>query len=431
MTGPKKTPEPKGIPSLRAFVDSLESAEYQEYAALAPSRVAHEDAFAEMKSHILALYENVEAAHSFVDETGAIFDCIPIAQQPALRGTKEAVPEAPDLPPLEAAGAAETAAARAEQDERQDFSAGSPLAAGRKDWYGNAMQCPKGTIPVRRVTLEDLTRFPTLRAFMRKGPGGAGRPPRAVEPATVPATHRWAHAYQNVNNGGGHSYLNLWRPGIGANQIFALSQHWYVGGSGGSLQTVECGWQVYPGLYGDAQPHLFTYWTADDYHSTGCYNLSCNAFVQTSSSFSPGMALGPISVPGGPQYQIELAYWHGGGRWWLYMNGTAGSNAIGYYPDSLFGNGALRSKAAEIDYGGETVGTTSFPPMGSGAFASAGWQHAAYQRTIGYWPPQGGAMVNANLTTSQAWPGCYTAQTNLYAAPWYETLWFGGPGGKC
>jgi hypothetical protein len=113
------------------------------------------------------------------------------------------------------------------------------------------------------------------------------------------------------------------------------------------------------------------------------------------------------------------------------MHGTGGSNAIGYYPDSLFGNGALKSNATEIDYGGETVGTTSFPPMGSGAFANAGWQHAAYQRTIGYWPPQGGAMVNANLTTSQGWPRCYTAQTNLYAAPWYETVWFGGPGGNC
>ena len=233
------------------------------------------------------------------------------------------------------------------------------------------------------------------------------------------------------NNGGGHSYLNLWRPSIGANQVFSLSQHWYVGGSGANLQTAECGWQVYPALYGDAQPHLFCYWTADDYQSTGCYNLSCNAFVQTSSSFAPGMALGPISVAGGAQYEIELAYWHANGRWWLYFNGTQASNVIGYYPDTLYGTGALKSNAAEIDYGGETVGTTSFPPMGSGAFANQGWQHAAFQRTIGYWTPLGGAMINANLTSSQAWPGCYTAQTDLYAAPWYETLWFGGPGGSC
>jgi Neprosin len=431
MPKARRNPGPKGIPSLSAFVDSLKSAEHAKYAARAASQVAHEGAFAEMKDHILGLYEGVEAPHSFMDETGGVFDCIPIDQQPALRGSKEPAPTAPDLPPLQAEPLPRTAAAGAEKDERQDTLTESPLRPGRKDIHGNAMLCPEGTIPMRRVTLEDMTRFPTLRAFMQKGPGGAGRPPRAAEPPTVPPTHRWAHAYQNVNNGGGHSFLNLWRPSIGANQIFSLSQHWYVGGSGANLQTIECGWQVYPAMYGDAQPHLFTYYTADDYATTGCYNLTCGAFVQTSASFAPGMVVGPISVTGGPQYRMELAYWHTGGRWWLYYNGTAGSNAIGYYPDTLYGGGALAAHATEIDYGGETVGTTSFPPMGSGAFANQGWQKAAYQRTIGYWPPLGGAMINANLTPSASWPGCYTAQVTLYAAPWYETLWFGGPGGSC
>ena len=71
-------PEPRGIPSLRAFLDSLQSARHSEYAARAANRVAHEAAFSEMQAHILELYEQVEAPHSFVDESGAIFDCIPI-----------------------------------------------------------------------------------------------------------------------------------------------------------------------------------------------------------------------------------------------------------------------------------------------------------------------------------------------------------------
>jgi hypothetical protein len=374
-----------------------------------------------MRSHILEMYRGVSASHTFMDEYGGIFDCVPIEQQPALRGSTESIPEAPDLP---------TVPSGDEVDQR-DYARSSPLSPDRTDSYGNAMNCPDGTVPVRRLTLEDLTRFETLRDFFRKGPRGTSRrPPREAEPATVPVTHRWAHAYQNVNNGGGHSFLNIWAPAIGANQVFSLSQHWYVGGSGANLQTVECGWQVYPGLYGDSQPHLFTYWTPDNHH-TGCYNLTCPAFVQIGSAFAPGVAIGPTSVPGGPQYVIELAYWLTGVRWRLYVNGTQGSNAIGYYPVSLFQGGALASQAAEIDYGGETTGTTSFPPMGSGAFANQGWQHAAYQRTIGYWPPQCGAMVNASLTAVQAWPSCYTAEVQMYAAPWFETLWFGGPGGSC
>jgi hypothetical protein len=416
-------PEPTGFPSLKVFIGSIQSARFSDYSAKVASKVAHEAAFAEMKAHILNLYDKTEVQHSFVDESGAVFDCIPIEQQLSLRGSTGAIPKAPDLPKVMAGGGP--------QDERKDALIASPLGPDRKDRHGNVMQCPPGTVPIRRVTLEDLTRFGTLQDFFRKGPRGAGRPPRAIEPATVPATHRWAHAYQSVNNGGGHSYLNLWDPSIGANQVFSLSQHWYVGGSGANLQTLECGWQVYPAMYGDTKPHLFTYWTADDYNKTGCYNLTCSAFVQIGSSFAPGMALGPTSVSGGSQYIIELAYWHTGGRWWLYFNGTAGSNVIGYYPDTLYKGGALASQATEIDYGGEVVGTTSFPPMGSGAFANAGWQKAAYQRTIGYWPPQGGAMINAGLTTSQSWPNCYTAQVDLYGSPWFETLWFGGPGGNC
>ena len=419
-------PDPIGIPSLNAFLDSLQSESHSEYAARAASRVAHEEAFSDMKAHILGLYEDVEAQHSFMDESGAIFDCIPIEQQPSLRGSEESVPTAPDLPP-------HAAATGGEQDEQSEALVGSPLGPDRRDWHGNVMQCPEGTIPMRRVTLQQLTRFETLQDFFRKGPRGAGRPrpPRPAEPATVSVTHRWAHAYQNVNNGGGHSFLNLWRPAIGANQIFSLSQHWYVGGSGANLQTIECGWQVCPALYGDAQPHLFTYWTADGYNSTGCYNLTCSAFVQTGTSFAPGMALGPISVSGGQQYEIELAYLLTAGRWWLYMNGTQGSNAIGYYPVTLYRGGALANHATEIDYGGETTGTTSFPPMGSGAFANQGWQRAAYQRTMGYWPPPGGAMIDANLTPTQGWPSCYTAKVVLNTAPWSETLWYGGPGGIC
>jgi hypothetical protein len=122
--------------------------------------------------------------------------------------------------------------------------------------------------------------------------------------------------------------------------------------------------------------------------------------------------------------------WHTGGQWWIYCNGTSASDAIGYYPDTLFSGGALTKYASEIDFGGETVGTTSFPPMGSGHFAAEGWQQAAYQRTIGYYLIQGGAMVDANLTPGAASPACYTAQVGMYEPPWSKTLWFGGPGGS-
>ena len=228
--------DPKGFPSLKAFLDSVNSAKYAEISARAESKVTHEDALGEMQAHILRLYDKTEALHSFTDEGGGVFDCIPIEQQPGLRGQPGlsalgTIPEKPDLKPIEAAGGA--------QDERKPSLIVSPFGLHRTE--GFAWECkalPAGNGPhtqghARRYgPIRHLARF-----FCRKDPRGAGRPPQASIPPGVQARiyRRWAHAFQNVNNNGGHSFLNLWDPAIGANQIFSLSQHWYVGGSGASL----------------------------------------------------------------------------------------------------------------------------------------------------------------------------------------------------
>jgi hypothetical protein len=123
-----------------------------------------------------------------------------------------------------------------------------------------------------------------------------------------------------------------------------------------------------------------------------------------------------------------VAFYLNQGNWWLYVGGTDASHAIGYYPTSIYNNGAMASKASSIDYGGEVASsTTSSPPMGSGRFASEGWQKAAYQRDIYYFSTAGG-IIYADLDVSQVSP-CYTANVINSSPPWNETLWFGGPGG--
>jgi Neprosin len=423
----------KNISSLEDFRKSVDGARHGNFALNAAAK-ANESEFTAMKAHIMGLYRGVTEVHSFEDQNGSIFDCIPLTQQPALRGAAPA--KAPDLPTIDT-----RAGNKGEPTgDRRPIEITADFRSGKTDRYGNQMVCPAGHIPMRRLSLEEMTRFESMKLFFQKSPEGGARPPRTVgnptpvlEPTTSPAvaaTHRWAHAYQNVNNLGGHSYINVWDPAIGANQIFSLSQHWYVGGSGTGLQTAECGWQVFPGKYNTNLPVFFIYWTADDYNKTGCYNLDCSAFVQTSHAATIGGTLSPSSVYAGAQYEIQLAFYLYQGNWWLYWGGGAASNAIGYYPTSLYKGGAMASQAAEIDYGGEVVGTTSFPPMGSGHFANQGWTKACYQRDVTYFPT-GGGQVNASLTPSQAWPNCYTSQVILYASPWSETEFYGGPGGNC
>jgi hypothetical protein len=414
----------KGIISFSDFYNSIQFAKEEQFKSEVGKKMAKEDTFSDMRTYLIGHYKEVEVVHSFMDENGSVFDCIPIEKQPALKNLRQSVAKAPDLPELQSKSDS--------KEDRYIPNIGSTTSSNLKDKFGNDMVCPPGSIPVRRITLEELGRFESLENFFQKGPGGSGKPPAVMSSieAEVAATHKYAHAYQNVNNLGGHSFLNTWAPLINTSrqQIFSLSQHWYVGGSGSTLQTAEVGWQVYPQKYSNSYPTLFIYWTADGYNRTGCYNLDCSAFIQTNRSVTIGGTIGNISIKNGSQYDKEVAFYLSQGNWWLYIGGTSSSNAIGYYPTSIYRNGALASKASSIDYGGETVGTTSWPPMGSGEFANTGWQKAAYQRNISYYPTTGGA-VDANLTVSNPSPGCYTAIVTKYNPPWNETLWFGGPGG--
>ncbi len=364
---------------LAEFLPGVATARLEGYLGRPETRVRTAEAFAEMRGHILSLYAGiaVEGVHSFLHD-GQHFDCLPVEQQPSVRLLGLSHVDTAPPPPLEAAVVPDAPA-------EPHGKAGSPLTLGLHDAFGNEIHCAAGTIPMRRVTLEEMTRFETLRQFFEKGPGGAGQIGGEEEKAAPgKPVHKYAHAYELVDNLGGSSLLNLWMPPIstGATQVFSLSQHWYAGGS--PVQTVEGGWQAFPQKYNSVNSVLFIYWTADGYKHTGCYNLDCPAFVQTNSNWALGATFSNYSKPGGTQYEFELQWQLSGGNWWLYLGRSSAPEAVGYYPTALYGNGQLANFATEIDYGGEVVGTTSWPAMGGGVPASRGFRHAAYQRQIFY-----------------------------------------------
>jgi hypothetical protein len=45
---------------------------------------------------------------------------------------------------------------------------------------------------------------------------------------------------------------------------------------------------------------------ADGSHRTGCFDLTCPGFIQTSNEIALGAAIYPISIPGGLPYQIII-----------------------------------------------------------------------------------------------------------------------------
>ncbi len=388
--------------SFSAFLSGMSAARYASVAAQnAIGAVRSQAAFDEMRSYVLKLYQGVDVQHSYVDN-GSYFDCVAGTTQPSARALGiTTLATAPKASGTVAAGKA----------------ASSRLTLGHKDAYGNAISCPSGTVPMQRLSLDRLTRFATLKAFLAKQPTG--------NPDITPGgPHRYAVGYQYVNNYGGNSWLNLWNP----SGDFSLSQQWYVAGSGSGTQTVEGGWVHYPAKFG-SNAVLFIFFTPNNYTS-GCYDLDCTGFVQTSNAFALGGAWSNYSTPGGTQWGFSEQWKYYQGNWWLFIQGTA----IGYYPGSIYGSGPLATGKSNLtEYGGETyTAGSNWPQMGSGRFANAGFGYAAYQNTI-FYITQSYGSVWSSLSQIVTNPACYTFQyhDSSEGSSWGTYFYFGGPGGNC
>ncbi len=244
------------------------------------------------------------------------------------------------------------------------------------------------------------------------------------------AKHEYAIGRQIVRNLGGYSAVRINQPAVNTekDERISLSQQWYAVGSieKGDFQSIEVGWMVNPKKYDPILPAFFVFYTPDAY-KTNCYNLECKdkGFVQTDSSFPLGGVLNPVTEIG-----ISLIQkFAGSDAWWLYVVDTSNGKgkAIGYYPVSLFGNGALYGYAERATFGGETVVRgDSWPPMGNGEFGTADRGKASYQRLISY-RDMDGKFQPASLNTSNP-SKCYKPKVEN-TVDWMETLYYGGPGG--
>jgi hypothetical protein len=446
--------QPPAFVPFPEFLSDTASATLSEYPN---GQVTDPGVFSQMQQYILStLYGGVSPTGSFVLDSGT-FDCVPVMQQPTVRllglTALASPPPSEGPPPPNGSG----------MPPGSDVPASSPLTLGLVDPYGNAISCPAGTIPMRRITLDEMTNFQTLQAFLNKSPNGGDTVPQGIGVGVSPVTggetakaeapgttgagreaqppvqaqageaHQYASGEQTVNNLGGSSWLNLWSPAVNqrANQTFSLSQQWYAGGAGNAQQTVEGGWQVMPAHYPTANAVTFIYWTSANYAAnSGCYNLDCAGFVQVDNSYAIGGSWSNYSTAGGVQYIFRMAWQLFQNNWWLQLQGANAARWVGYYPVTLFNRGQMATNATSVTYGGETVGNGSWPPMGSGQLAARGWQQAAYQRQIYYFDLTAASRWTT-LPPYQPSPACYTFQFFPGGgADWASYFFYGGPGGN-
>lgn len=143
----------------KQFMQITQEAGLDDFSDLKETRVSDPAEFARMKKHILTMYEGVKVKHSFrLDETNYV-DCVDVYTQPGLNkgGKKLTLQKPPPAIDLEI-----------DENTAQAKTISNMLIRGKKDAHGNNMFCEEGYIPMRRITLNEMVRFPTIEDYFNK-----------------------------------------------------------------------------------------------------------------------------------------------------------------------------------------------------------------------------------------------------------------------
>ncbi|KAI3917223.1 hypothetical protein MKW92_001209 [Papaver armeniacum] len=204
--------------------------------------------------------------------------------------------------------------------------------------------CPEGTVPVRRSRKSYNPRT-SISSTRLPSPSSMDSTTTTVEYAIITPD---GDTFQ-----GAQASINIWKPLIEQPEEYSSSQIWI---SAGDMQEV-----------------IITGWESDQFNRTGCYNIHCPGFVQTTSKVSIGSAFNQIFVINSTQYSSTFIIFKekSTGNWWLQLEGIV----VGYWPHLLFKQ--LSVKATRTDFGGFVLNTKpngrhTNTQMGSGHLPSEG-----------------------------------------------------------
>ncbi|XP_022777052.1 uncharacterized protein LOC111318439 [Durio zibethinus] len=267
---------------------------------------------------------------------------------------------------------------------------------------------------------------------------------------------------------GGAANMGVFNPVVEMMQS-SRANIWVQNGPKSVSNSIEVGWAVHPYLYGDNHTRLTAYWTADDFQTTGCYNLLCPGFVQIDSSLFLGQAY--LIDPDHPMLieQIAILQVTGSslenslykkcrgkaachetssqspkagslddvtGNWWLVTQMDFIITPVGYWPKEIFTYLALGADV--VKYGGTTstyLQQLDRPPMGSGNYpGEMGWVFGFFTR-IRYVNESYNLIDAEHSNMNKVLDSvCYGLMYFTAGGTMKEAMKFGGPGGtaeKC
>ncbi|XP_024010227.1 uncharacterized protein LOC18014456 [Eutrema salsugineum] len=217
--------------------------------------------------------------------------------------------------------------------------------------------CPRGTVPIRRTTKEDLIRQKVFNQMFDSNI----HPQTDSEPGLHYAGGRVRPEWIKKNIGGADAHFALYQTPY-VNQLQFSSGLIKV--SNGT-DFIKAGWTVNPTLYGDDRCRLFAYLHTREQH---CFNMNCPGFVITNSDIPLDYAFLEVSKTGVLMVEARFYIFRDpfNGNWWLNLGDKDKEQNIGFWPSRIFTD--LAYNADDVFWGGElfTIPNSKSSPMGNG-----------------------------------------------------------------
>ncbi|KAK9698611.1 hypothetical protein RND81_08G117400 [Saponaria officinalis] len=209
--------------------------------------------------------------------------------------------------------------------------------------------CPRGTVPIRRLSEEDLVReamFSKKRVYNQtNGPTvGQGTHFAILQTASSPDTPKYL---------GVQATFSVWNPQVKETQ-YSAAQITIQNGP----QSLQTGWMVNPTMYKDGLTHVFIHTNVGQ---SNCYNVYCSGFVSVRSDLPPDVTIRGYCEPGKRPSLVFKFYIYrdqASGNWWLSL--TEQNIPIGFWPANIFTNN-LKNYGTYVSCGGETFSPLDYP----------------------------------------------------------------------
>ncbi|CAN4120242.1 unnamed protein product [Withania somnifera] len=312
---------------------------------------------------------------SIQSDDGDVIDCIDIFKQPAyyhpaLKNHK--IQMRPSYNPI-------MESTKSRNDEEESYK-----CVTTQTWQKSG-SCPKGTIPIRRKQNNNNNKKDQIKkpSFFYRDRGFKINKDANLSQKNHSLAILHTEGYRYL---GAKTDMKTWNPHVEEDDEYSTSRLALISGAYYDYQEMESGWAVNPRVYGDRQTRLFTYWTIDGSRETGCFDLTCPGFVQTSHEIALGAAIYPISTQNGLPYSITIYIYKdiNTSNWWLQYGGSIN---IGYWPSEIF-DGGLSIQAETVQWGGEVYSKNvgkhphTKTQMGSGAFPTYIFENTGFMKNM-------------------------------------------------